>query len=74
MIFAMVDTNANGTETSEPGVDVIQVGANNTRSWGTFGSRQTDIGGPDDSPDESSQQLRQSLADADLGFVTAGMG
>ena len=74
MIFAMVDTNANGTETSEPGVDVIQVGANNTRSWGAFGSHQADIGGPDGSPDETSQQLRQSLADADLVFVTAGRG
>ena len=74
MTFAMVDTNANGTETSEPGVDAIQVGANNTRSWGAFGSHQADIGGPDGSPDESSQQLRQSLADADLVFVTSGMG
>ncbi len=74
MTFAMVNTKANGTETGEAGVDVIRIGANNTRAWGAPGNHQTGIGGPDDSPDETSQELRQSLADADLVFVTAGMG
>jgi len=74
MTFAMVNTDATGNETSGLGVDVIQVGANNNRAWGALGGQQSGIGGPDDSPDESSQQLRQSLADADLVFVTAGMG
>jgi cell division protein FtsZ len=74
MTFAMVTANANGTETSGPGVDVIQIGSDNIRAWSGLEGHQTGIGGPNDSPDETSQQLRQSLADADLVFVTAGMG
>lgn len=74
MTFAMVNTHSNGMETDDSRVDVIQIGADDARVWGSGGGYLGEIGGQDDSPDESSQQLRQSLSDADLVFVTAGMG
>ena len=40
MTFAMVNTKANGAEAGEAGVDVIRIGANNTRAWEAPGNHQ----------------------------------
>ncbi|MCH7737746.1 MAG: cell division FtsZ family protein [Chloroflexi bacterium] len=71
MSFAMVNTNDYGMETNDLSVDVIQIGTNRARVWGSGGGYRAEFDGPSD---ESSQQLRQSLSNADLVFVTAGMG
>ena len=74
MTFTMVNANGGGMATDSPGVDVIRIGAENARPWGAGVGYHAEIGGPDDSPDESSQRLRRSFVDTDLVFVTAGMG
>ena len=70
MTFAMVNTDNIDLETSDPRVDVIQIGANKARTWGSGGDYQANGGGSD----ESSEQLRWTLSNTDLVFVTAGMG
>lgn len=68
--FAMVDTDIDATETSEHKVDRIQIGPKCTGGWSADGCF---TGGPRAAA-ESPTGLRRTLGDADLVFVTAGMG
>lgn len=68
--FAMVNTDNIVLEANAADVDVIQIGANKARAWGAG----VDYTADDGSSDESTQQLRQSISNADLVFITAGMG
>ena len=68
--FAMVNTDNIVLEANAVDVDIIQIGASKARAWGAGVDYTTD----DLSSDESTQQLRQSISNADLVFITAGMG
>jgi cell division protein FtsZ len=67
--FAMVNTDDIGLDSGN-GLDVIRIGENKARAWGQGGDYRSE----DNSSDDSSLKLRESLSGADLVFVTAGMG
>lgn len=70
MTFAMVNTGNIVLESGASDVDIIRMGAVRARVWGAFGG----FGVDNHDADEPSQQLRRSIANADLVFITAGMG
>lgn len=68
--FAMVNTDIKSLEVNDHTVDVIQIGEKETRGWGAGGDYKAGAR----AAEESSSQLRRILSDAELVFVTAGMG
>ena len=66
----MVNTDNIVLEANATDVDVIQIGASKARAWGAGVDYTTD----DLSSDESTHLLRQSISNADLVFITVGMG
>ncbi len=68
--FAVIDTDIKSLESVSQGAEVIQIGEKVTHGWGAGG----DLNLGAKAAEESSTLLRRSLKDAELVFVTAGMG
>ena len=68
--FCVVNTDIKSLETVREGSDIIQIGEKVTRGWGAGGDNA--IGAK--AAEESSTGLRRALKDAELVFITAGMG
>ncbi len=66
--FALVDSDIKTLEIDDETVDVIQIGEKETRGWAAG------TGFTPGAAEEFSSQLRGILSDAELVFVTAGMG
>ncbi|MCH7786302.1 MAG: cell division protein FtsZ [Chloroflexi bacterium] len=68
--FAVINTDIKSLESVSQGAEVIQIGEKVTHGWGAGGDM--DLGAR--AAEESSTVLRRSLKDAELVFITAGMG
>lgn len=68
--YVMVNTDVKALEFRAPGIDVVQIGARSTRGWGAGGDPK--VG--ERAAEESATDLRNALKNAELVFVTAGMG
>ena len=68
--FAVINTDIKSLESVSQGAEVIQIGEKVTHGWGAGGNM--DLGAR--AAEESSTVLRRSLKDAELVFITAGMG
>jgi len=69
--FAMINTDIKALESvRSPECDLIQIGPRMTRGWGAGG----DPGVGEKAAEESAADIRGALKDAELVFVTAGMG
>lgn len=68
--FVAVNTDVKSLETARHAAEVIQIGSKSTRGWGAGGDFS--IGAK--AAEESSAQLRRALKDAELVFITSGMG
>ncbi len=70
--FAVINTDIKSLETvaGNHNIDSIQIGEKSTRGWGAGGD--TNVGAK--AAEESSASLRKVLKDAELVFITAGMG
>jgi cell division protein FtsZ len=68
--FAVINTDIKSLESVKNGADVIQIGEKSTKGWGAGGDNT--IGAK--AAEESSASLRKALKDAELVFITAGMG
>lgn len=68
--FAVINTDIKSLESVSQGAEVIQIGEKVTHGWGAGG----DLNLGARAAEESSTLLRRSLKDAELVFVTAGMG
>ncbi|MCI0840654.1 MAG: cell division protein FtsZ, partial [Chloroflexi bacterium] len=70
--FAVINTDVKSLESvsGNHNIDSIQIGQKSTRGWGAGGD--TNIGAK--AAEESSGALRKVLKDAELVFITAGMG
>ena len=68
--FAVINTDIKSLESVSQGAEVIQIGEKVTHGWGAGG----DLNLGAKAAEESSTLLRRSLKDAELVFVTAGMG
>ncbi|MCH8868486.1 MAG: cell division protein FtsZ [Chloroflexi bacterium] len=70
--FAVINTDVKSLESvsGNHNIDSIQIGQKSTRGWGAGGD--TNIGAK--AAEESSAALRKVLKDAELVFITAGMG
>ena len=68
--FVMVNTDIRSLETPGPDVDALQIGENVTKGWGAGGD--ANVGAK--AAKESVSALTKALRDAELVFVTSGMG
>ena len=68
--FGMVNTDIKSLESTPTGVDVVQIGRKVTHGWGAGGDSR--LGGQ--AAEESANELRSALKNAELVFITAGMG
>lgn len=68
--FVAINTDIKSLETTRDKAQVIQIGERSTRGWGAGGD--FDIG--QKAAEESTASLRKALKDAELVFITAGMG
>ncbi len=70
--FAVINTDIKSLESvsGNHNIDSIQIGEKSTRGWGAGGG--TNVGAK--AAEESSASLRKVLKDAELVFITAGMG
>ncbi len=68
--YVMVNTDIKALETANPNIDVVQIGRKSTRGWGAGG----DASAGERAAEESASELRAALKNAELVFVTSGMG
>ncbi len=68
--YAMINTDIKALETAPQGVDVVQIGRRSTRGWGAGGDAKSG----ERAVEESANEVRSVLKNAELVFVTAGMG
>jgi len=68
--FAVVNTDIKSLESVTHGATVLQIGENMTHGWGAGGDAR--VGAK--AAEESSTLLRKALKNAELVFITAGMG
>ena len=68
--YVLVNTDIKSLETANQVAQVVQIGQKSTRGWGAGGD--TKLG--ERAAEESSQELRASLKNSELVFVTSGMG
>ena len=68
--YVMVNTDIKSLEPTLPNVDVVQIGRKSTHGWGAGG--HPNLGQV--AAEESTTELRNSLKNAELVFVTVGMG
>jgi cell division protein FtsZ len=71
--YAMINTDVKSLESATQGfddVDVVQIGKKITHGWGAGGHAK--VG--EQAAEESADDIRHVLKDAELVFVTAGMG
>lgn len=68
--FCVINTDVKSLETIAQGVDVIQIGEKVTKGWGAGG----DFALGAKAAEESSSELRRTLKNSELVFITAGMG
>ena len=68
--FAMVNTDVKALEYQDDSIDIIQIGEKVTRGWGAGGDYKAGVR----AAEESTAELRRTLANTELVFITAGMG
>lgn len=68
--FVMVNTDIKSLEPALPNVDVVQIGARATHGWGAGGDSRMG----EKAAEESEADLRAALKNAELVFITSGMG
>ena len=68
--FCAVNTDIKSLESIKHGSDIVQIGERSTKGWGAGGDGS--VGAK--AAEESSANLRKALKDAELVFITAGMG
>ena len=68
--YAMVNTDVKSLEPAHKRIQVVQIGQKVTRGWGAGG--HSNLG--ERAAEESATQLRNVLKNAELVFVTSGMG
>ena len=69
--FVMVNTDIKSLESAKhAGVEILQIGEKATQGWGAGGDSK--VGAK--AADESSSLIKKGLRDAELVFITAGMG
>ncbi len=68
--FVVVNTDIKSLETVKQGAEIIQIGQKSTQGWGAGGDYSLGV----KAAEESSSTLRRALKDAELVFITAGMG
>ena len=68
--FVMVNTDIKSLETSAPGVDIVQIGPKSTHGWGAGGDSKAG----ERAAEESEKEIRDSIKNAELVFITSGMG
>ncbi len=68
--FAMVNTDIKALEYKDDSIDIIQIGEKVTRGWGAGGDYKAGAR----AAEESTSELRRTLSNTELVFITAGMG
>ena len=68
--FIVVNTDIKSLESVTHGATVLQIGENLTHGWGAGGESQIGV----KAAEESSTLIRKALKNAELVFLTAGMG
>ncbi|MDA0988217.1 MAG: cell division protein FtsZ [Chloroflexi bacterium] len=68
--FVMVNTDIKSLEPAMPGTDIVQIGPKSTHGWGAGGDAK--VG--ERAAEESEKEIRDSLKNAELVFITSGMG
>ena len=68
--FVMVNTDIKSLETTAEDVDHLQIGEKVTHGWGAGGDSK--VGAK--AADESAASIKKALKDAELVFITSGMG
>ena len=68
--YVMVNTDIKALMEPRPGVEIIQIGVKSTRGWGAGGDASAGL----QAAEESASEVREALRDAELVFITSGMG
>jgi cell division protein FtsZ len=68
--YVMVNTDIKALEGAKSGIDTVLIGHKSTKGWGAGGNAATG----ERAAEESATELRGALKDAELVFVTSGMG
>ncbi|MDE2860509.1 MAG: cell division protein FtsZ [Chloroflexota bacterium] len=68
--FVMVNTDIKSLESTVNGADLVQIGPKLTHGWGAGGDSR--VG--ERAAEESEKEIRDSIKNAELVFVTTGMG
>ena len=68
--FVMVNTDIKSLESTANGADLVQIGPKLTHGWGAGGDSK--VG--ERAAEESEKEIRDSIKNAELVFVTTGMG
>ena len=68
--FVMVNTDIKSLEPSVQGAEIVQIGARSTHGWGAGGDSKMG----EKAAEESEADLRAALKNAELVFITSGMG
>lgn len=68
--YVVVNTDIKALESVAQGAEIVQIGPKTTRGWGAGGDAR--VG--EQAAEESANDLRNALKNAELVFITAGMG
>ena len=68
--YVMVNTDIKALEPTPEGVETVHIGRRVTRGWGAGGDADLGLAAAEESADD----LRNALKEAELVFITAGMG
>jgi cell division protein FtsZ len=68
--FVMVNTDIKSLDPPVPGVEIVQIGAKVTQGWGAGGDAKMG----ERAAEESESEIRKALKNAELVFITSGMG
>ena len=68
--FVMVNTDIKSLESTGDGADLVQIGTKLTHGWGAGGDAK--VG--EHAAEESEKEIRDSIKNSELVFVTTGMG
>lgn len=68
--FVMVNTDIKALSPASPSSEIVQIGQRVTQGWGAGGNHRMG----EQAAEESEKQLQNALKDAEMVFITAGMG
>ena len=68
--FVMVNTDIKSLQPAMPGTEIVQIGAKSTHGWGAGGDAKMG----ERAAEESEKEIRDALKNAELVFITSGMG